>query len=413
MEDDDALDFSNGEMKLLSRALVRIQNMNEIEFDVSMDEWRIDLQKHESMTVTGIPNSPVITLLFDGTAELKIDAKFEPTSRNAVIDSREHKLPADSTVVAVLNSRTRNMQVNPNEAALGFSSRSVEHVLSPSCFPVSVAMTQSQVGRMCVIAYNSTPTEEPDGASNKDARLLILENGRPVREIRLGGDVYASAVVLHDSKIYVSCHTQYFYGSLQASCIKVFDLYSVGQEPLHTISEQGEDKNQLNCPEGIAIADDLIYVADSDNHRIQVFNLEGDHIRSWGSQGSETGKFDNPVGVFVHEEHVYVTDRDNFRVQVFKTEGKFVREWSILEDEDDEPSDTLDISGIVVHGKLVYVTERGNQKIKVYQLNGSFVFKKPLLDSVVTVTGEYYPHGICVYGGGFFVCVGNHVFKFR
>ena len=407
MEDRRALDESNSEMKVLSRELVRRQNMNEVEFDVSMDEWCIELQKNKSVTVTGIPNSPVITLLFYGTAELKIDAKFEPTSRNAVIDSQEHKLPADSTVVAVCNSRTRNIRVDPNKAALGFSSRSVEHALRPGCFPVSVAMTQSRVGRMCVIAYNSTPTEESRVESNKDARLLILENGRSVSEIRLGGDVYASAVVLHNSKIYVSCHSPRFFEPLQASCIKVFDLCSVGQEPLYTISEQGEDKNQLSYPEGIAIAGDLIYVADSNNHRIQVFDLEGKHIRSWGSQGSETGEFENPVGVFVHEGRVYVTDRDNFRVQVFDIEGKFVHEWSILEY--GEPSSSLGISGIVVHGGLVYVTGRGSQQIKVYGMDGSFVFKTPLF----TAAEYYFPRGICVYGGGFFVCAGDHLFKFR
>ena len=62
-----------------------------------------------------------------------------------------------------------------------------------------------------------------------------------------------------------------------------------------------------------------VYVADTGNSRIQMFNSGGTYLTQWGTQGSGDGQFDYPVSVAVDGSgNVYVADRDNQRIQVFR-----------------------------------------------------------------------------------------------
>ena len=57
---------------------------------------------------------------------------------------------------------------------------------------------------------------------------------------------------------------------------------------------------KLNKPLGMAVdGSGNVYVADTFNHRIQVFNSTGDFVRSWGSYGSADGQFNLPSDVSV------------------------------------------------------------------------------------------------------------------
>ena len=53
-----------------------------------------------------------------------------------------------------------------------------------------------------------------------------------------------------------------------------------------------------------------------------------DVLRTWGFKGSDDGQFNAPVGITVgKDDRVYVTDRDNHRVQIFDLEGRFLGKW--------------------------------------------------------------------------------------
>ena len=65
--------------------------------------------------------------------------------------------------------------------------------------------------------------------------------------------------------------------------------------------------------------DGNVYVTDTRNPRVQVFNSEGNFLRKWGSRGSEDGQFDRPYGLAIGSDgNVYVADTGYYRIQVFK-----------------------------------------------------------------------------------------------
>ena len=63
----------------------------------------------------------------------------------------------------------------------------------------------------------------------------------------------------------------------------------------------------------------LLFVADRDNHRVQVFRmLDGSFIRAFGSKGSGDGEFCEPLSVCLSpdETEILVADSRNHRIQV-------------------------------------------------------------------------------------------------
>ena len=76
---------------------------------------------------------------------------------------------------------------------------------------------------------------------------------------------------------------------------------------------------------------DRIYVVDvggvrSTEHRIRVFNpVNGAHLFDFGTRGSGPGEFNFPYDLAVGKDgKLYVVDTGNFRIQVFDAEGKFL-----------------------------------------------------------------------------------------
>jgi peptidylamidoglycolate lyase len=96
----------------------------------------------------------------------------------------------------------------------------------------------------------------------------------------------------------------------------------------------GLDATHFNLPADIAFAaDGSIYVADGyGNNRIAKFSPDGKFLLDWGRKGSADGEFDLPHSVAVDLQGlVYVADRNNARIQVFDGNGKFLKTWKSSE----------------------------------------------------------------------------------
>jgi DNA-binding beta-propeller fold protein YncE len=80
-------------------------------------------------------------------------------------------------------------------------------------------------------------------------------------------------------------------------------------------------------PRGIAVdSNGNVFVADTGNKRIVIFDKDGNYLTEFGSAGFAPGQFDEPVGIAIAPNGtVYVTDTWNQRVQAFtpSEDGKF------------------------------------------------------------------------------------------
>ncbi len=89
----------------------------------------------------------------------------------------------------------------------------------------------------------------------------------------------------------------------------------------------GGGKGQLSSPWGIACDNTgKVYVADSGNHRIQVFTAEGKSLKKFGKYGRGIGELNWPAGVAIDTNGlVYVSEYHNSRISVFTSEGVIVK----------------------------------------------------------------------------------------
>ncbi len=91
----------------------------------------------------------------------------------------------------------------------------------------------------------------------------------------------------------------------------------------------GTETGQFDLPHGIAVGPDgTVFVADTDNHRVQAFGPSGAFVRAWGSNGTGNAQFRSPEGIAVGVDGtVYVADTSNNRIQRFSPDGTYLGQW--------------------------------------------------------------------------------------
>ena len=108
-----------------------------------------------------------------------------------------------------------------------------------------------------------------------------------------------------------------------------------------------------------------IYVADGyGNSSVHRFTADGEHISSFGSPGSGPGQFKVPHSIRVSADgRVYVADRENHRVQVFTADGEFLTEWTDFK---------CPMGVHIDSNQVVYVTDQ-IPRISLYSLDGELL----------------------------------------
>lgn len=67
-----------------------------------------------------------------------------------------------------------------------------------------------------------------------------------------------------------------------------------------------------------------IYVCDTHDHNIKVFNEDGHFVKVIGQRGEADGQFNGPTFLAFSGDRLYVSDTLNARVQVFSRDGEFI-----------------------------------------------------------------------------------------
>ncbi len=201
----------------------------------------------------------------------------------------------------------------------------------------------------------------------------------------------------------------------------------------------GNEQNecQFMSPHGLAVTVNG-HVLVTDNHRLQKLTVYGKRLKSVGSGAPGNGQleFNSPRGVTVHPitGQIFVADTKNNRIQVFNDKLTFshtivvagrmqfelphdvaldndgflyIPEWSqgrimkltcngkLVRTFGTHGTDAGELSfpsSLVIGNNLVYVTERGNDRVSIFDTNGKFVH---CFGKTGRGEGEFYgPRGI-------------------
>ena len=135
---------------------------------------------------------------------------------------------------------------------------------------------------------------------------------------------------------------------------------------------KGRRKGLFNVPYCVTFdpRNHQIVVADTRNHRIQIFDEKGTFIRAFGSKGKGNGQLEFPRGVAMSKEGGYVVSSEHC-IQVFDSAGNFVRKFGSQGNGDGQLLLPVGV-GILSTGNVV-VGDWGNHKSQIFDPQGNFV----------------------------------------
>ena len=126
---------------------------------------------------------------------------------------------------------------------------------------------------------------------------------------------------------------------------------------------------------GLTIVDDgarlELYVRDTQNHRIQVFDVTGANqagvcgafLRAFGEYGTAPGQFVQPTGMTTDGRgRILVVEKGAGRVQVLTMQGAPLQVLPLPK--------AKQLYGMCVNGERVYVADYGGHEIHVLELRG-------------------------------------------
>ncbi len=161
---------------------------------------------------------------------------------------------------------------------------------------------------------------------------------------------------------------------------------------LFLFGDKRDGKGFLEAPSGVDVFKDRVYVTDSSKNRVFIFTRDGRYIDEFGNSGDKEKEFDGPVGIKATHGRIYVADRGNHRIQVFSEDGIYQGSIGRKGDKSGELLSPYDVD-IDTRGNI-YVADTGNRRIQVFTPEGKFL-------------RNYYdveePVSIVVMKNGFFV----------
>jgi DNA-binding beta-propeller fold protein YncE len=155
------------------------------------------------------------------------------------------------------------------------------------------------------------------GGPKRDHRVLVLgaSGAEPVRKIGSPGMFWFPNGLALDGKgdLYVADSND---GRLE--------IFNPAGRPAASI-ERGVGEGDLGLPRGVAVDGNRLFVVDTMAQVVKVYRLPGAvtevpvYIGAFGGEGLGDGQFQYPNGIAIdHNGRIYVTDRENGRVQIWE-----------------------------------------------------------------------------------------------
>lgn len=172
-----------------------------------------------------------------------------------------------------------------------------------------------------------------------------------------------------------------------------------GYEFVKAWGDRGSGPGQFHDPTGIAVANGEVFVADSRNGRIQVFDFEGNFRRSFGRPGTQLGELGRPMNLTIRGNELYVPEFFNDRIQVFALDGTPKR---IIGRAGKGPGEFNAPGGMSVaeNGDL-FAADFYNHRVQHLRANGAFVRQWGTTGEPGIRAGEFmYPTDVSLAADG-------------
>ena len=158
----------------------------------------------------------------------------------------------------------------------------------------------------------------------------------------------------------------------------------------------GINNGSFKSPRGITISDDQsVFVVDSGNARIQKFTFDGEYITHFGQSGKRGGELITPVDIAINSDKIFVTDSVQNRINIFDLNGIFLR--------------TIDntVGGFPIYPEGIifdeqnnfYISDYRNNRIIQYNESGSYL---SIFGQMGTGDGQFkFPKDLAISEDGY------------
>ena len=133
----------------------------------------------------------------------------------------------------------------------------------------------------------------------------------------------------------------------------------------HVFGESGNGNDNFSNPLGMDVFNGQIFVADTQNKRIQILTKDGEFISRFFVDGEKI------EGIAVTDEIIFIVDTDSSKVLSYTHDGEKINEFPISWSRDLEADE-----------EFVYVLEPHKKQVRVYLHTGEFKYSIPVHENV-------------------------------
>jgi len=161
--------------------------------------------------------------------------------------------------------------------------------------------------------------------SDTKLRKILVFNAKHEQEASFGAEMLVSP-----AGIAIDKENRFLYVvDTQKDQVLVFDADNY--KLLRTIGTTGKN-HQLTDPGNFALPTNVavdkegdVYVTDTLNNRVEIFDADGNFISTFGKAGDGAGQFERPKGIAVDcDGHIWVVDGAQNRFKVFDRQGRLL-----------------------------------------------------------------------------------------
>ncbi|HUU49295.1 MAG TPA: fibronectin type III domain-containing protein, partial [Nitrosopumilaceae archaeon] len=193
---------------------------------------------------------------------------------------------------------------------------------------------------------------------------------------------------------------------VEGNCSGTTKLADNGNDDVCFVDKFGTSGNgdgEFDLPSGLALdtSTNYLYVADTENNRIQIIDVDGNckstddeyliddvcFVDEFGTSGSGSGRFNSPTGLALHtNSHIlFVADTDNHKIQIIDVDGNCSGTAKLADADNDICFEdefggsgtgdgklksplglTLDISS-----DILYIADTDNERIQIIDVDGN------------------------------------------